>query len=267
MSDLSYDSVSLGFGEAVREQFCVEQFHYLPETGSTNDELLDRIRRGKARHLDLVVTDLQHRGRGRRGDRWEAPSGRNLLFSLALKLEEPKAIWCRLPHLAAFVLGNAVESILTVSGKIQAKWPNDLLFDEKKLAGILVETVLVPEPYAVVGIGLNVNMRANEFPEELKATATSIYELEECESSRSFLLGEIISGFVSSYPNMLINFYEVREWLHSRSVLSGREIEVVTAEGVVQGIGAGLGEDGELIVNQGDKGNKFILSAERVLFR
>jgi BirA family biotin operon repressor/biotin-[acetyl-CoA-carboxylase] ligase len=267
MSDLSYELVSSGFREAVRKQFGVEQFHYLPETGSTNDDLLDRIRRKKARHLDLVVTDLQRQGRGRRGDRWEAPSGRNLLFSLALKLEEPKAIWCRLPHLAAFVLGKVVESVLTVSGKIQAKWPNDLLFDEKKLAGILVETVLVPEPYAVVGIGLNVNVRATEFPEELRAIATSIYELEGCESSRSFLLGEIISGFVSLYPNMLTNFDEVREWLHSRSVLSGRDIEVVTAEGTVRGIGAGLGEDGELIVNQGDQGNKSILSAERVLFR
>ena len=118
-----------------------------------------------------------------------------------------------------------------------------------------------------MGIGLNVNVRATEFPEELRAIATSIYELEKCESSRSFLLSEIISGFVSLYPNMLTNFDEVREWLHSRSVLSGRDIEVVTAEGTVRGIGAGLGEDGELIVNQGDHGNKSILSAERVLFR
>lgn len=267
MSDLTYESVSAALSESVKEKFTTEHFLHLEETGSTNDDLLNRIRSGTAKHLDLIVADLQYQGRGRRGDRWEASSGRNLLFSIALKLEEPKETWCRLPHLAACVLGSSVESVLTGEVQLQAKWPNDLLHEEKKLAGILVETVLVPEPFAVVGIGLNVNMRADEFPDELREIATTIYELERCESSRSFLLGEIVSGFASGYPNMLTNFSEVLDWLEARSVLSGRRIEVVTTEGIVHGIGHGLGNDGELIVDQGDSGLKSILSAERVLFR
>jgi len=267
MSDLSYESVSAGLSEEVKRQFTADHFCHLEETGSTNDDLLDRIRKGEANHLDLVSADLQHKGRGRRGDRWEAPPACNLLFSIALKFEEPKTTWCRLPHLAAFVLGKTVESVLTSGVQLQAKWPNDLLCKEKKLAGILVETVLVPEPFAVVGIGLNVNMKVKDFPDELRKIATTIYELEQCESSRSFLLGEIVNGFALNYPDMLTSFGEVLDWLESRSVLAGREIEVVTSDGVIKGYGRGLGSDGELIVDQGEAGLKTILSAERVLFR
>ena len=131
MSDLTYESVSAALSESVKEKITTEHFLYHEETGSTNDDLLNRIRSGTAKHLDLIVADLQYQGRGRRGDRWEASSGRNLLFSIALKLEEPKEIWCRLPHLAACVLGSSVESVMTGEVRLQAKWPNDLLHKEK----------------------------------------------------------------------------------------------------------------------------------------
>ncbi len=266
MSDTIYESVIAGLGQEVRDQFTEGQLHYSEETGSTNDDLLRRVRLGEAKHLDVIVADRQSHGRGRRGDRWEAASGRNLLFSVALKLSGQRTTWARLPHLAAYVLGTAVESVLTGGQKLNAKWPNDLFFDGRKLAGILVETVLVPEPFAVVGIGLNVNMRISEFPEALQHQVTSLYEIEECESNRWFLLGEIVSGFAASHPDKLTKFDEVLDWLNERNLLFGKKLRVETASGIIEGTGCGLGDDGELLV-QPDRGEVIsILSAERVLY-
>tara|TARA_R110002096_G_scaffold32485_3_gene94386 strand:+ start:478 stop:1281 length:804 start_codon:yes stop_codon:yes gene_type:complete len=266
MSDSVYASVAAGLSEQVRDQFPRERFHHVSETGSTNDDLLDLIRGGTAQHLDLIVADHQSKGRGRRGDRWEASPGRNLLFSIALKLEEPRSSWPRLPHLSAYVLGGAIESVLTDDSILEAKWPNDLLFHQQKLAGILVETVLAPKPFAVVGIGLNVNMRRDEFPEELQEEATSLYEMQGCESNRWFLLGEIISGFAKCHPNKLTNFSDVHEWLTKRNLLLGRRLKVKTTKGVIEGTGCGLGKDGELLIDRGNNEIEAILSAERVLF-
>ncbi len=187
-----YGGVVRGWSSDLLSRFPADRFHFVESTGSTNDDLLKRIRDGKSTHLDLIQADHQTNGRGRRGDKWEASAGANLLFSIALRLPEDRSVWTRLPHLTAFVLGEAIESIFPGGKEVQAKWPNDLYVGGKKLAGILVETTLVPEPFAVVGIGLNVNMRAIDLPIELQAIATSVYECLGCESSRSFLLGLIV---------------------------------------------------------------------------
>jgi len=132
MSGMIYSEVTRGWTEADRARFSPGHFTHLTETGSTNDDLLARARAGEALPFELISTDYQSKGRGRRGDRWEAARGRNLLFSLALPLESPRETWACLPQLTAALVGRAIEDILGPGHRLGAKWPNDLLYKEKK---------------------------------------------------------------------------------------------------------------------------------------
>ncbi|MBL9159956.1 MAG: biotin--[acetyl-CoA-carboxylase] ligase [Verrucomicrobiales bacterium] len=245
-------------------RFPIERFQHVGETGSTNDDLLARARSGSASPYDLISADFQSRGRGRRGDRWEATPGRNLLFSLALPLEGDRHLWPRLPHLTAWIVGSTVESILGPGYRLEAKWPNDLLHDGKKLAGILVEIVLAPVPYAIVGIGLNVNLRQEELPPELRSIATSLYELIGCESSRWFLLGQIIQGFLRHFPAHTIDFDPVLDWIRPRDFLAGRLLSLRSGREWFEGHARGIGADGELLLETLAGDVVKIVSAEEI---
>lgn len=249
-----------------RTRFAPEQFRHTQATGSTNDDLLALARSGKARPYDLISTDFQSRGRGRRGDRWEATPGRNLLFSLALPLTIERENWSRLPHLTASIIGSAIEGILGPGYPLQAKWPNDLLYEGKKLAGILVEIAMSPQPMAVVGVGINVNLRQGELPPELRNTATSLYEILECESSRWFLLGLIIDAFLTRYPAEISAFDSTLEWVSSRDYLSGKHLRIRSGLDTFEGTAEGIGRGGELLLNTGAGRPIKIVSAEEIQF-
>ncbi|MDF1656111.1 MAG: biotin--[acetyl-CoA-carboxylase] ligase [Verrucomicrobiales bacterium] len=259
-----YAAVTRGWSPDLARLFPEERFRFVEETGSTNDDLLRLLRDGPVEHLTTIQTDHQLNGRGRRGDKWEAPAGTNLLFSIALRLPEDKTIWTRLPHLTAYIVGKAVESILPGEANLRAKWPNDLIVNGKKLGGILVETFMTPDPFAVVGVGLNVNMRTSELPEDLQEIATSIYESLGCESSRSFLMGLIIQGFIQDFPSQLDEFEKVLSWLERRSFLMGKTIRVSAADGSLVGKGHGLGPGGELLLEMESGELQTIISAEKI---
>lgn len=244
--------------------FPIERFQHVGETGSTNDDLLARARSGVARPYDLISANFQTRGRGRRGDRWEATPGRNLLFSLALPLEGDRHLWPRLPHLTAWIVGSTVESILGPGYRLAAKWPNDLLHEGRKLAGILVEIVLAPVPYAIVGVGLNVNLRHDELPPELRSIATSLYELIGCESSRWFLLGQIIQGFLRHFPANTADFNPVLDWIRPRDFLAGQRLSLRSGREWFEGHARGIGDDGELLFETLAGDVMKIVSAEEI---
>lgn len=264
MSERIHAEIVRGWSGEDLSRFPVDRFRHLAETGSTNDDLLTLARSGNACPYDLISADFQSRGRGRRGDRWEAAPGRNLLFSLALPLEGDRHLWPRLPHLTAWIVGSTVESILGPGYRLEAKWPNDLLHEGRKLAGILVETVLAPLPYAVVGIGLNVNLRREELPPELRPIATSLYELIGCESSRWYLLGQIVGGFLRHFPEKTADFSSVLDWIRARDVLTGQPLSVRSGRDWFTGVARGLGDDGELLLETDTGESIRIVSAEEI---
>lgn len=261
-----YGEVTLGWSEEERSRFPESSFLRFDTVSSTSTLLREFLGDGRAGHFSLVVADHQTAGRGRRGDRWEAKAGSNLLFSIALRLPRAPQTWSRLPHLAAFAVGRSLESILTEVETVEAKWPNDLLVGGRKLCGILVETTTVPQPFAVVGIGLNVNMRREDFPEALREQVTSVAEVEGCEANREYLLGLILQSLLSHYPSGLEDFSSVREWYEARDFLFGRKIAVETVSGTKTGKGVGLGEFGELLLERNDGTEEGVISAERIVF-
>jgi len=143
----------------------------LSETTSSNDDLL-RMGEEKAPAGTLLFAERQTAGRGQFRRPWSSAPGLGLWFSLLLRLPIDDAT---IPLLSAFAAVALVETIrgLGISG-CAIKSPNDVLINGKKVAGILVETRIGRDPFAVVGIGLNVNHSREEFPEELRDRACSV---------------------------------------------------------------------------------------------
>jgi len=154
---------------------CVVTAH----TDSTNDDALAAARAG-APHGALFVTDEQRRGRGRRGNTWHSTPGEALLFSVVLRPELAAERAASLALVAGLAVRAAVASALDSAGvakTAQVKWPNDVVVERLKVAGILVESQMRGDKLsaAVVGVGLNVGRV--ELPPEVKARATSLVAL------------------------------------------------------------------------------------------
>ncbi len=197
--------------------------------GSTNDVAAHGA--GSIANEGLVVlAEEQTAGRGRRGRAWSAPAGSSLLMSVLLFPPEPTADPGWLTALAALAV---VDVVAAWSGRdARIKWPNDVRVDGRKIAGILVER----GPGAVVGIGLNVNISHDQFPEELRDSATSLCILTGGRSDRSELARALIERIDAWYdigrthgPQALTPRW--RETSEHR----GQTVEVSTTTGTVRG--------------------------------
>jgi len=148
------------------------EVHWFEEIASTNDrakELAD----DDAEHGEVVVAETQTAGRGRRGRAWASPARRNLYFSVVLRPDLPPVRAPELTLVASLAICDALRQAGVDAG---IKWPNDLLASGKKIAGILTELAAEPDrvDWVVLGVGVNVNSRREDFPDELRDTATSI---------------------------------------------------------------------------------------------
>ena len=194
---------------------------HLRRAGSTND-VARALAGAGAPHGTLVTAAEQTAGRGRQGRTWSAPAGRSLLMSLVLR--EPPPL---LPLLAAV-------AVAEVAGpRARIKWPNDVLLDTGKVAGILVEA-RPQQGWAVLGIGLNVAVELGELPGELRSTAATLgLPAADIPRVRDGLLDAIARGLARSAPETL------DAW-RSRDALVGEEVEWSAGRGRCLGIdGAG----------------------------
>ncbi|HQN79729.1 MAG TPA: biotin--[acetyl-CoA-carboxylase] ligase [Kiritimatiellia bacterium] len=168
-------------------------YRWLAETGSTNDVARDWARAGAPAGA-LVVAGRQTHGRGRRASRWASPSGCGLYASFILR---PGWLAKKAPHLA-ILGGMATYRALQTAGvpQLRVKWPNDILADGLKIAGVLVEPSIRLEriEFAVVGIGINIGQACRDFPFELRNTATSCHM-----AGVAISVDEMLAGLIRSW--------------------------------------------------------------------
>ena len=147
------------------------------QINSTNREAVALAHAG-VEHGTVVVADSQTEGRGRLSRQWFSPPGVNLYCSIVIKKTinaDRLAEWLSwLPLMTALAAAESIETV--AAAHVAVKWPNDLLIAERKVGGILCEsgTVARSGPFQVIGIGLNINGERNDFPEDLRETATTI---------------------------------------------------------------------------------------------
>jgi BirA family biotin operon repressor/biotin-[acetyl-CoA-carboxylase] ligase len=207
---------------------------------STNTLARELASRG-APHGTLITATQQLAGRGRQGRSWAAPPGTSLLCSWVIR--EP-------PPLLSLIAGIAVAE---VSGeRALLKWPNDVLIDGRKVAGILVEG-RPQEAWAVLGIGLNVAVEPERLPEELRASAGTLGLGPEAIEPTLAALRDALERWLPRPPRQLL------QALRERDALRGRQ--VAWADG--SGVATGIDDDGHLIVEL-DGGAEVRLNAGEV---
>lgn len=221
--------------------------HYLPSCHSTN-EIAQQLLLTGSPEATVVITDDQIAGKGLGGNKWLSAPGQNLTFSIILK---PDFL---LPNEQFYItvavsLGivDALEDILP--GEVKIKWPNDIYFNNKKMAGLLIENTIRGNTIesCIVGIGLNVNQI--EFSGAFKATSIAIESGKKCDLNNVFnnVLSSVADYYVkqkdrdrkqllNKYHNQLLGINELRKFKD--------------AEGVFEGEITGTDEFGRLLISK-----------------
>jgi BirA family biotin operon repressor/biotin-[acetyl-CoA-carboxylase] ligase len=214
---------------------------HLRETTSTNDRARELAARG-APHGTLVTAGVQTAGRGRQGRTWTAPPGSSLLLSLVLRSFD---------GLLPLRAGLAVADVAGPAARV--KWPNDVLIDGSKVAGILAEA-RPQEGWTVLGIGLNAAVDVNDLPPDLRAAT-----LGRRPDELDHVLGELL-GRLTAWPAAPVG--DVLAALRDRDALLERPVAWNGGEGV----GAGIDDEGRLRVRRAD-GSEAALEAGEVHLR
>lgn len=194
-----------------------------------------------------MVTEHQTAGRGRLDRTWETPARSSLTFSVLLRPTAPPQDWPWLPLLTGYAVQAALADRLP---DIALKWPNDVLVEERKLAGILVERIETPDgPAAVIGCGINISQTLDELP---VALATSV-ELETGEPvDRTDLLGQVL-GSIHGLLGLLDETESLRAAYADVCSTVGREVDVHLPDGTIQrGEALDIAAGGSLVVSTGD---------------
>lgn len=228
----------------------IELFDSLP---STNREAV-RLAQADVEHGTIVVADSQTAGRGRLARTWFSPAGANLYCSVILRMKRPAeglTEWLSwLPLVSALAAAEAIEAVSSLH--ISVKWPNDLLVSERKVGGILCESGSGAGsiPFQIIGIGLNVNVEQQDWPEELSESATSIRHEQQRTVDRNRLLAQLfleleqcIDELASHGTSRLSLAY------HQRCSTIGQKVKATLANGdLCVGRAEGIAQDGALMV-------------------
>ncbi len=237
---------------------------YEPETGSTNDDARAAALRGAA-HGTVVLTDAQRSGRGRRGAAWMSPPRRNLLCSVVLRPSLPMEKWPRLTHACALAVCETLESTPGLPPP-QIKWPNDIYLSGKKVSGILVESAMDARGgFAVAGVGVNLNLTAEDFPADLRDTATSVWlERGGQAVSREDFAVHFLKRLRAQCARAENDFPALLDDCETRSFLTGRRVRLFSGSQELEGTAAGLGPEGEFRLLHDDGRVELLSSADLV---
>lgn len=229
----------------------VREIVVFQETDSTNDRTSQSGRGGAASGL-AIFAERQNAGRGRFGRRWESASHLGLWFSLLLRPTFPMERWPRLTTWAAVSLAAALESATGL--RAQIKWPNDIYLSGKKVAGILIETALdqSQQTFAIVGIGVNTNHVPEDFPEDLRAKATSLRIATGRAIDRAALAAAILRELDARFRRIDSSFDELLAEATRRSSLLGRWVQVRSGDTSIEGTAESLDPAGQLRLRTGD---------------
>lgn len=234
---------------------------YFEETDSTNNQAKLAAENG-AEHGTLAVAEHQSAGKGRRGRSWSSPRGTGIFMSLILKPDLRPEYASMLTLVTALSVSRALEEVTELKPMI--KWPNDLVVNRKKVTGILTEMSAELEQihYVVIGIGINANIE--EFPEELKETATSLC----IEAGRKFSRAALIAAFLKYFEEDFERFEKTSdlslliEEYNQRLINRGNIVRILDPAGEYTGKAIGVNEKGGLVVEREDHRIEVITSGE-----
>lgn len=248
-------------GSSLKPEFIVPflkhpiKVQWKEETTSTNDDA-----RVAAKQTDETVACLAERqtaGRGRMDRKWVSGGGMTVEMSMLLHPKKPALSAAGL----SFAVGLAArDAAKAVSGlDVELKWPNDVMVDGRKLAGILIESTIENGIIADAVIGIGVNLNQPSFPEEVSGTATSILLETGRETDRAQLAAALMDAILDRSEAYFAGGMQaiLPDYMEASSVLN-RTVDVRTSDGVVTGVCTGFGLAGELHVRTGGEDRVFV---------
>jgi BirA family biotin operon repressor/biotin-[acetyl-CoA-carboxylase] ligase len=239
---LSPESITCNLGT----RFIGRRVIYYPSVTSTNEVAKQEAQQGAAEGT-VVVAEEQVAGKGRLGRIWLSPKG-SVALSIILY---PSVVY--LPSLIMVASLAVVHSIETVAGlKSQLKWPNDVLVDGRKVCGVLIENSVQGNTvnYAVIGIGINVNLKLADFPEVLPSATSLSDELGRDVSSLD-LIRCLLIEMEKLYLALPTGQPVYQEWRNNLVTL-GRRVHIKSGQADYEGIAESVASDGSLMLRQPD---------------
>jgi len=236
--------------------------HYFKRIDSTNSLAYHLALQG-AGEGEVVIAEFQEKGRGRLGRHWISPPFLNLYFSVILRPPIPPHQAPLMTFLAAVATADA---IWVYSGlRPTIKWPNDLMFRERKIAGLLNEIHSETDHvhFVVLGIGVNLNAEEGLFPEELRNRVTSLKQ----EMGQAILRKEFVSHLLSQLENWYETFLKdgttpiLNAW-KERATLSGRRVTVTSFGDILEGCAMDIDSDGALLLKLDDGRQKRVVAGD-----
>jgi len=243
------------------------QHLYCYATIDSTNEAAKRAALAGALEGTVIVAEEQKQGKGRLGRYWYSPSSQGLWFSLVLRPPLKPTEASQITFVSAVAVCKALRSLTGLPLKL--KWPNDLLYENKKIGGILTESSAEMDGinYLVVGIGININQQKNDFPTEIKEKASSLFMASGRLWQRAGILVKILQEYEKEYEKLLIKGFEetLLDWREFNTTL-GQEIVVTTKEESFNGIAENINENGSLLVRR-ESGEIEVLLAGDVTLR
>ena len=266
----SYEEIVTGsiynettIADQIHTKWAGKTVHFARETDSTN-LWIKRLAKEGAPEGTLALAEFQSAGRGRLGRSWEVPEGTSVMMSILLR---PKFEPQYAPMLT-LVMGMAVaKAVKSLGFDVSIKWPNDVVVSHKKICGILTEMGVRDGKidYAVIGVGINVNIR--EFPEEMADKATSLYLESGRKFDRSQIPGLVMEAFEEYYEKFAAtcDLSGLKEEYESILANYNQPVRVLAKE-PYEGVARGITDGGELLVEKTD-GTIVAVSAGEVSVR
>ena len=228
------------------------KFHYFEEIDSTNS-CARRLADAGAPEGEVVIAERQFEGRGRLGRSWESPPYCNLYFSLLLRPALAPVHAPQMTLMAAVAVADTVAAFVVEPPVI--KWPNDILLQGKKVAGILTESSCDAKhiEFVILGIGVNLNFPCERMPASIRDRATSLMEVGGKSFSRENFLRRLIQDLDRCYGILEdFGFDAIAPRWEAYFALRGRRVRVEMVDEVISGTATGIDGDGALLLEAED---------------
>jgi len=249
-------------------RWLARRIEYFDETDSTNRVALE-LGRGGAPHGTTVVAEAQSAGRGRLGRAFFSPPYLNLYTSVLLRPLLSTAEAPTLVHAAAVAVADAIAAETADDDAVEIKWPNDVLLNGRKSTGILLELAAEAArvEYAVVGIGVNLNVEPDAFPEEFRAHATSLRAHVGRPIGRPGFARRLYGTLESVLDDHARGgLAALRDRYEARFRMRGRSVRVIETAGEgFAGVARGISEDGALLVERANGQVRRVLAGDVTL--
>ncbi len=263
--------MKLGTGELIRKilntQTLGRMLYSFEEVGSTNEIAFELARNG-APEGTVVIADSQTKGKGRLSRKWISPPGVNLYMSAIFR---PAIVAKEAPFITLVASIAVAEAVKNAGADAIIKWPNDVLVNGKKVAGVLTQMQTVGDrvDFVVVGVGVNINMTGEMMEQEMgdvARIATSLREALGREVDRVRFSADLINELEIWYTRFLSEGKSsiIREWTERWGAVN-RRVQVRYNDSQVEGIALGLDGNGYLLVKKDDGATERIIAGDVLL--